>query len=118
MLIIMQALLDLPTPSNNATSLCQLYDVIESYIQGLELLRKNKDTFGDFLIPIVFGKLPYVIRRNLTCDHTSEEWNIDELCSSASIERKTTILEWGLEQQGNHGQSTITGSFYVGMRKG
>ena len=58
----MQALLDIPTSSNNASSLRQLYDVIEGHIQGLESLGKNKDTFGDFLIPIVFGKLPSVIR--------------------------------------------------------
>ena len=47
----MQALLDLPAPSNNATSLRQLYDAIESHIRGLQSLGKSKDTFGDFLIP-------------------------------------------------------------------
>ena len=77
---------------------------------------KSKDTFGDFLIPIVFGKLPSVVRRNLTHDHTSEEWNIDELRSS--IEKEITILESGLEHQGDHSRSTITGSFYTSVRKG
>jgi len=32
----MQALLDLPTPSNSATSLWQLYDAMESHIRGLQ----------------------------------------------------------------------------------
>jgi len=48
----MQALVELPSPSNNATSLRQLYDTIESHIRGLESLGKSKDTFGDFLIPL------------------------------------------------------------------
>ena len=108
----MQALLELPTPSNSAASLRQLYDTIESHIRGLESLGKSKNSFGDFLIPIVFGKLPPVVRRNLTRDHTSEQWNIDELRSS--IEKEVIILESGLEQQ----RSTITGAFYTGVRKG
>ena len=69
----MQALLDLQTPTNAATSLQQLLDSFENHIRGLESLGKNKDSFGDFLIPIVFGKLPAAIRRNLTRDHTSEQ---------------------------------------------
>lgn len=112
----MQALLDLPTPSNNAASLRQLYDTIESHIRGLESLGKSKETFGDFLIPIIFGKLPSVVRRNLTRDHTSEQWNIDELRSS--IEKEIIILESGLEHQGEHNRSTITGSFHTSVRKG
>ena len=58
----MQALLELPTPSNSAASLRKLYDIIESHIRGLQSLGKTKETFGDFLIPIVFGKLPSVVR--------------------------------------------------------
>ena len=54
--------------------------------------------------------------QNLTCDHTSEEWNIDELHSS--IKSEIIILESGLEQQGDHGRSAIIRSFYGGMCKG
>ena len=57
-----------------------------------------------------------MIRLKLTHDHTSEECNIDELRNS--IEREITILESGLKQQGDHGRSTITGSFYAGVHKG
>ena len=84
--------LDLPTPSKNATSLQQLYDDIESHIWGLESLAKNKDIFGDFLITTVFWKLPSVIRRNLTNDRTSEEWNIDELQSPIDYPYKLSTL--------------------------
>ena len=93
----MQALLELPTPSNSSASLCQLYDTIESHIRGLQSLRKTKEIFGDFLTPIVFGKFPSVVRRNLTCDHTSDEWNINE--SLGAIEKEITVLESGLERQ-------------------
>ena len=43
----MQALLDLTTPSNNASSLLQLYDVIESHIRGLESLGRIR-THSEF----------------------------------------------------------------------
>ena len=112
----MQALLELPTPSNSAASLRQLYDTIESHIRGLQSLGKTKETFGDFLIPIVFGKLPSVVRRNLTRDHTSDEWNIDELLSA--IEKEITVLESGLERQGDSVRSTVMGSFHTGVRRG
>ena len=112
----MQALLELPTPSNSATSLRQLYDTIESHIRGLQLLGKTKETFGDFLIPIVFGKLPSVVRRNLTRDHTSDEWNIDELLSA--IEKEITVLESGLERQGDSVRSTVMGSFHTSVHRG
>jgi len=84
---------------NNATSLRQLYDSIESHIQGLEALGKSKDTFRDFLIPIVFRKLPPVVRQHLTHDHTSDKWKIDELHSA--IEKEITVLKSGIEKQGD-----------------
>ena len=54
----MQALLELPTPSNSAASLRKLYDIIESHIRGLQSLGKTKETFGDFLIPLYLGNFP------------------------------------------------------------
>ena len=54
----MQALVDLPMPSNTAASLHQFYDAIECHIRGLQSLGKSMEPLGDFLIPIVFGKLP------------------------------------------------------------
>ena len=77
---------------------------------------KTKETFGDFLIPIVFGKLPSVVRRNLTRDHTSDEWNIDELLGA--IEKEITVLESGLERQGDSVRSTVMGSFHTSVRRG
>ena len=111
----MQALLDLQTPTNTATSLQQLLDSIENHIRGLESLGKRKDSFGDFLIPIVFSKLPSIIRRNLTRDHASEQWTIDELCNA--IEKEVRILESGFDRHSDLNRSTITGSFHAGVEK-
>lgn len=86
----MQALLELLIPSNSAKSLRQLYDTIENHIKGLQALGKSKETLGDFLIRIVWGKLPSVVRRNLTHDQISDEWNSDELRSA--IEKEITSL--------------------------
>jgi len=94
-----QALVDLPLPSNTAASLRQFYDSIECHIRGLQSLGKSMEPFGDFLIPIVFGKLPSVVKKNLTRDHPSDEWTIDEL--QAAIDKEITVLEAGLERQGD-----------------
>ena len=111
----MQALLDLQAPTNTAVSLRELLDTLENHIRGLESLGKQKESFGDFLIPVVFGKLPAVIRKNLTRDHSSEQWNIDELLSA--IGKEITVLESGLEKHGDQSRSTITGSFHTGIHQ-
>ena len=42
----MQALLNIPKPSTNLTSLRQFRDIIENHIRGLFALRKSEDRFG------------------------------------------------------------------------
>ena len=64
----------------------------------------------------MFGKLPSVVRRNLTHDHTSDEWNIDEL--RGAIEKEIIVLESGVEKPGDSVQSTLMGSFHTGVRRG
>ena len=61
----MQALIDLPNPSNTLTSLQQFYDSVESHTRSLTALGKNRDSYGDMLVPITLGKLPTEIKRNL-----------------------------------------------------
>ena len=61
----MQALLEMPNPTNNLASLQAFYDSIETHTRGLSSLGKTKDTYGDLLIPIILGKLPMEIRKNL-----------------------------------------------------
>jgi len=111
-----QTLLDLEAPSNAAYSLRRFYDEIESHIRGLESLGKSKDLFGDFLVPVVYNKLPQVIKWNLTRNHTLEEWNIDEL--QDAIDKEILVLESGSDSSDAHKQSTVTGSFHAGIHKG
>ena len=63
----MQALLDLTSPTNQLASL-QLF-----YARVLELLGRSHETYGDLLVPIVWGKLPHELRQNLARDHDTVE---------------------------------------------
>ena len=111
-----QALLDLDAPTNTAHSLRRFLDDIESHIRGLEALKKSKASFGDFLVPVVNNKLPPVVKRSLTRNHTSEEWTIDELTNA--INKEVLVLEAGSDTSGDHKHSTVTSSFHTGIRRG
>ena len=69
----MQALLDMPGPTNAHTSLRMFHDSIENHAQGLSSLGKSESTYGDLLVPIILAQLPRVIRQNLTRENTSPE---------------------------------------------
>ena len=47
----MQALIDLPGPSNTPSSVRQFYDAIESHIRSLTALGRTEDSYGSLLIP-------------------------------------------------------------------
>ena len=53
----MQALLDLPSPTNTLTSRQQFHDSVESYIRNSSSLGKDCEPYGDLPIPIIMGKL-------------------------------------------------------------
>ena len=61
----MQALLNLPNPSNNHSSLQTFYDTIENHMRGLASLGKSPDTYGSLLTPIILTKLPNEIKKTL-----------------------------------------------------
>ena len=46
----MQALLNLPNPSNDLTSLQQFYDSMETHVRGLVALGKSQESYGDLLV--------------------------------------------------------------------
>ena len=72
----MQALLDVANPVNSLSSLQLFYNTIEGNIQGLAALEKSEDSYGALLIPIILGKLPTDIQRNLAREHGSLEWTL------------------------------------------
>ena len=105
--------MDLDAPTNTAHSLRRFLDEIESHILGLEALKNPKDSFGDFLVPVVNNKLPPVVKRSLTRNHTSEEWTIDELTDA--INKQVLVLEAGSDTSGDHKHSIVTSSFHTGI---
>ena len=59
--------------------MCAFYDSIESHIQGLEMLGKKTETYGDILVPIIQKKLPNEIKRNRARQNGNKEWHFDSL---------------------------------------
>ena len=58
---LMQSLIQLPSPSNDATCLQTFSDRLETSIRGLESLGQSEETYGDLLVPIVREKLPTAV---------------------------------------------------------
>ena len=87
----MQALLDLPKPVYELSSLQVFYDTMENHVRGLESLGRSHESYGDLLVPIVLGKLPCDMRTNLARDHDSHEWKFQQL--RESILKEIRILE-------------------------
>ena len=75
----MQALLNIPTPTNSLTSIRQFHDTIENRMRGLSALGKSEETYGDLLIPIILGKLPAELQRNLAREQNNGTWTINLL---------------------------------------
>lgn len=90
----MQALLEINTPTNTLASLQLYYDTIESHIRGLAALGKTEDLYSTMLVPIILGKLPSDIHRNLACDHGNAEWTILQV--KEAILKNISIPECGL----------------------
>ena len=72
----MQALLNIPTLTNSLTSIRQFHDTIENHMRGLSALGKSEETYGDLLIPIILGKLPAELQRNLAREQNNGTWTI------------------------------------------
>ena len=87
----MQALLELPSPLSNLMSLRTFYDTVESHIRGLSSLGKSEHSYGDLLIPIIMGKLPTDLQRNLAREHSNSPWNLPDLM--AAVLKEIRILE-------------------------
>ena len=88
-----EALLILPSPTDNLSSLRLFYDSVETHIRGLESLGKKTETYGDILVPIIQKKLPNGIKRNLARQNGNKEWQLDDL--RKAILNEIEILEAG-----------------------
>ena len=95
----MQALLNYSSPANDIASLQQFYDSMETHVRGLASLGKSQETYGDLLVPIIIGKLPNNLKRNLAREHTYLEWTFPQLRNAISKEIK--ILEASISNTEN-----------------
>ena len=89
----MQALLNLQRPTSELSSLRQFYDFMETHVRGLTSLGKSQDSYGDLLVPIILGKLPNELRRNLAREHSNPKWTFPQL--REAIYKEIKILEAG-----------------------
>ena len=55
----MQALRDLPIPTNSLSSLWEFHDATEGHICNLSTLGKDEGSYGCLLVPIILGKIPF-----------------------------------------------------------
>ena len=91
----MQALIDLPTPSDSVTHLHRFYDSLENHSCSLETLGKNPDTYSDLLTPIILTKLPKSFKHNIIQESGSSELDVEKL--HKAILKEIQILEAGEE---------------------
>ena len=89
-----RALIELPGPTNELSSLQLFHDTTENHIRGLASLGVSKESYSTILVPIILGKLPVPIRRNLARDHNELRWTLDDL--QAAVVKEIRILESGL----------------------
>ena len=107
----MQALIDLPSPSNSLPSLREFYDSTKGHIRSLSSLGKSEESYGSLLIPIILGKLPAKVKKNLVRAH---EWTITEL--QTAILNELYIFEMGSQTE-VHIDLPPTATFHMGARK-
>ena len=91
----MQALLDLPNPSESVTSLRGFYDCMENHVRSLEALGKTQDSYGDLLVPVILSKLPTTVKHKLIREHGTKELSLEQL--RKAISKEILILEAGEE---------------------
>ena len=110
----MHALMNLPSASSNITSLKTLYDVIENHVRGLAALGQSTESYGALLVPMILGKLPVDVRKNLAREHDNLEWTLDQLRDS--IVKEIRVIEAGTILQPSHSEDhhCPTASFHAG----
>lgn len=117
-----QALLDLPSPTNDLPSLRLFYDLVENHIRGLSSLGVPKVSYGTLLVPIIFGKLSVPTRRNLAREHSDLEWTIDEV--QAAVLKEIRVFESGLYNNDPSSYTSVprtppaTASFHTAVKGG
>ena len=111
----MQALSQIHCPTSSLSSLQLFYDTIEAHIRGLTALGKTEDSYESMLVPVILGKLPIDVHKNLVREHGTKAWTISELRDA--IWKEITILNCGSLYKGktmDPHQSTLTTTLHAG----
>ena len=85
----MEALINIPSPTNNTTNLREFYDTCESNIRGLEALDVKADSYGNLLIPILLKKIPEELTRLIFRANPSADKCLTELRTELRKEIET-----------------------------
>ncbi|XP_061171673.1 uncharacterized protein LOC133181150 [Saccostrea echinata] len=109
----MRALIELPSPRNDAISLRNYGDFLESHVRCLECLGQRQEMFGALLIPVIFNKLPSEIGKNIAREYDGDNISLQNLRKAISKEVK--ILESG--QIENSDGFHATAMFLTGASK-
>ncbi|XP_057374753.1 uncharacterized protein LOC130695607 [Daphnia carinata] len=89
----MRALYNLQKPEANLKTLRGFYEQVESYVHGLESLRKAPDTYGDLLVCILLDKLPGEVRKNVARQHDQDEFTLEQL--RKALKEEIRVMEAG-----------------------
>ena len=74
-----QALIDLPSPTNTLDSLRRFHDLTESHIRSLTSLGMTTTSYSAMLVPYLLRKLPVDTIRNIARERADSNWTIEEL---------------------------------------
>ena len=75
----MDALIKIPSATNDVKKLRSLYDACEGYIHGLEALCVYPESYGDLLLSNVMKKLPEEVKRVMFRNHDETTWTLADL---------------------------------------
>ncbi|XP_062615533.1 uncharacterized protein LOC134277232 [Saccostrea cucullata] len=109
----MRALMELHAPRNDAISLRNYGDCLESHVRSLECLGQKQEMYGALLIPVIINKLPAEIRKNIAREYDGDNISLHNLRKAISKEVK--ILESGQIENSDGFHSTAM--FLTGASK-
>ena len=89
----MRALMELSAPKDDAVSLRNYRDYLESHVRSLKCLGQTQDLFGALLTPVIINKVTVEIRRNIEREHDDDNLTLQNL--SLAINKEVKIFKAG-----------------------
>ena len=102
----MQALPNLPSPTDTLNSLQEFYDTVEGHVRSLTTLWKKMESCGDLLVTVIRSRLPPKIWKSIAWDHGSGEWTLEAM--QAAIKKEIQIRELEVKSPQHHPHPTAS----------